>query len=749
MPLRRWPVLPSVRFRREAEVLFRCARWTPRCVALCAMLSVVSSVSAVQLDLRVVDTQGSPLPARVHIVDALGVSFPLEPDSTLLAYYGGPFMRSYFYVDGPKVVSLPPGPTEIVSVHGFEFLPRKLTPVLVNDTTITLTMFRGFDMEPHDLHSGDDHAHTRHEPRDYFISPVEAHRVAQAEGLNILWSLDEFHYFTGAPDPVSTPDAILYYTTEWRHQASGHVALLGLHQDEGYGCCTPPLSAAPLLSDFRAEWAPAADQAMVLNHPCTGADFYDDSGWPAWGLGRELPILASRAALDAYHIGSYANEDDIVLQDWYALLNCGFRIPASAGTDARLCSFFMRPAGGYRVYVKEPTGHSASNYVAGLRAGCTFVTNFPLIPMFRVDGLDAGSVGVLIGPSKVVDVDFRVESTLSVTSATLIVNGAAAAVYPLQAGANGTAQTIHTQLTLTSSSWVALRVDGSTNLPVAVRPELFAHTSPVYFTMDGAPQENTIEAGRMLDWIDEYENFCEVRGGWIDPAEHQSVLSGIEAGRPSYRAHFHVPPDPFLLALPLDGDTLSYGDGISFDWGDATDPEPGDKVTYAVTLAADSLFITGSTVLPSLFSELLLSDAGLQPNRNYWWRVAAYDRNRNQRLSIPNKRRFYLRLDPAAAPVPETRPAVTVSPNPATSAVTLRLARPLDVGEKLEIVNVRGERVAVAGWNGGAGLLARDSGTWTWDRRDHAGRDVPSGFYWVRVASENVVAPAQRILVLR
>ena len=64
---------------------------------------------------------------------------------------------------------------------------------------------------------------------------------------------------------------------------------------------------------------------------------------------------------------------------WYRLLNCGFRIPASAGTDCFLNRIPSRLPGADRVYVHIDGAFTYEKWIEGLKAGRTFVTNGPML----------------------------------------------------------------------------------------------------------------------------------------------------------------------------------------------------------------------------------------------------------------------------------------------------------------------------------------------------------------------------------
>src|SRR5262249_20829697 len=77
---------------------------------------------------------------------------------------------------------------------------------------------------------------------------------------------------------------------------------------------------------------------------------------------------------------------DYGLQNYYALLNCGFRLRPSGGTAAGVHPV---PLGFGRVYVHLPDGFSYAGWVKGLNAGRSFVTTGPML-FVELDGQDPG-----------------------------------------------------------------------------------------------------------------------------------------------------------------------------------------------------------------------------------------------------------------------------------------------------------------------------------------------------------------------
>jgi hypothetical protein len=85
----------------------------------------------------------------------------------------------------------------------------------------------------------------------------------------------------------------------------------------------------------------------------------------------------------------------------------------------------------------------------------------------------------------------------------------------------------------------------------------------------------------------------------------------------------NLPPDPFSLLLPVDGDTIAKP--VFLDWQDAYDPNPFDQVSYTVYVSSSDNFNPESTLVIDSLSE---SECEVVPQKDsliYWWKVKAQD----------------------------------------------------------------------------------------------------------------------------
>jgi hypothetical protein len=699
----------------------------------------------VRVELRPLDSNGAALPARLQAWTAAGGAVPGYPDSVLLSHDGGWWgMGGWFYPDGAAaVLHLTPGTYNFQASHGFEWVPVLRTVAVVRDTVISLRLDRALDLRADGWFPGETHIHGYEFPVEIPVSPPDLMRVASAEDLAMFWALDQDRNFTGGPSALSTPETILYYSIEWRNQTYGHAPILNPHGWIGSWCCEPPLPAWPMLSVTRQTWNPDTTQALVLGHPDTGGGFFEEGGWPAYGLGRELPVMATSGNLDAIDIASYANVGNVSTGSWAHLQNCGICIPVSAGTDAHVSRYYSAPPGGYRVYVHERGGsHTPSRWVSALRAGRTFVTNGPLIPEFTVDGAEAGAVLDRSGTSASVHVRMRTASVLAPGTAALLVNGVAVRTWFIPWSAAQRTWTVEDDVILTEGSWLAVRIDGQTTQKWTVSSALFAMTGAVQVRLNGLLPRRTASAGVMADWVDSLQILVEARGNWPNQAAHDNVLARLSDSRSYFNALFLEPPQTFALLAPAEGETLDAGGSIACNWAAATDPEAGDRISYRLEISPDPLFSAPWLGSPGTAHEFLVPGGTFLADADYFWRVIAIDRGGNERYSTPALRRLHIghvsAVDPDGPGLAGGPLRLVPRPNPAQGPLMIELAGGRFPDGQVEVYAPGGARIARIRLTSGMTSLA-------WDGRNDQGRFLPSGAYWIRfVPSAGSVDPGVR-----
>jgi hypothetical protein len=158
-------------------------------------------------------------------------------------------------------------------------------------------------------------------------------------------------------------------------------------------------------------------------------------------------------------------------ENYYALLNCGFRLRPTAGTANGVHPV---PLGFGRVYVKIDGEFSIASWLQALNKGRSFVTTGPML-FTDIKGERSGEVAV----------DATVLSESPSVRVELIVNGQVHETFHPETTKSGGPHEfrVRNKLLLTTTSWVAVRAFES-------RPGnrvRFAHSSPVFIDMPGKP----------------------------------------------------------------------------------------------------------------------------------------------------------------------------------------------------------------------------------------------------------------------
>lgn len=480
-----------------------------------------------RLHLVLVDgTTGQPVPARVDVIGADGMHYFPTPRSSHF-YHEAYFGHRYFYAEGECDLDVPPGDTVIRVFHGFEYGPVVRELDVREDVTARVELFRQFDMPASGWRSGDTHVHLAHGGLNvYNLTSADIFLMQRAEDLHVASVLENGYGFSGHSDPLSTDNYRLFFGIEYRSAFWGHLGVLGTSALTSFGCCSRGQPAYPMNVDL-SNRAHELGGTVIFAHPITLARSdigITDQGWPSVGHGRGLPVDVALGAVDAIDVFSYSNRDKIELKTWYDLLNHGFHLPATAGTDASMNRFIDPPLGGYRVYARVGSDWSYEGWLAAIRRGESFVTNGPLIREFRVADQPPGSVVSRPAGAKSFGYYYDVVSAWPITSAWIVVNGRPT-VRLLSIGGDSRRLNGFGTMTLPAgSAWVALRIDAASTDGFTIGGDLMAHTSPVYVEVPGLPVRfggaNPME---YVQWVDDVLDLAVARG-FSSAEERETVL---------------------------------------------------------------------------------------------------------------------------------------------------------------------------------------------------------------------------------
>ena len=178
------------------------------------------------------------------------------------------------------------------------------------------------------------------------------------------------------PEPVSDSAHLIYINQEYREDRLGHIDLLNLKK-----LIEPVKPIRKYQYPLNIE---ACDETHAQGGHVSWAHF---AAWP----GLEGPLAIVLKKVDAVEllctIDPFSDPiftADIVpdvlmnpgLKLWYRLLNCGLKIPASAGTDKMGKRVTV---GANRVYAQIKGDFNYQNWIDALNKGNSFITNSPFI----------------------------------------------------------------------------------------------------------------------------------------------------------------------------------------------------------------------------------------------------------------------------------------------------------------------------------------------------------------------------------
>jgi hypothetical protein len=495
------------------------------------------------LTTQIIDDGGDVrTPARVYLEDEVGAVWP--KGSTVRKDEHG---RAFFHADG-GFEALVSGEVRLLALRGLEYEPVEMTFAVPPDErrSETVHLKRWSQMAEEGWRSGDVHVHL-HYGGEYLLGPEDASLVQRAEDVHFMNMMvanqgsafvHDRAFFEGKPNELSDGDHILRWGEEYRNDFYGHLCMYGITE------LVPPIYSGFSLSEHPHD-VPANSVAADHCHTVGGTLSY---AHPLFGSGdldrvfarsrtveaKELPVDVALGKIDALDVMSYPSVELETARLWYGLLNCGFRLPATAGTDTFMnlagTGRFSNPPAGNRVFVQVEGEFTTESWCEGVHRGRTFVTNGPMLRL-GVDGQGVGSELERTPGSEVV-VEGEARSYVPIERLELVVNGEVVALGEVKE--HGKRASLSQAVRIDSSCWIALRALGSAG-PQVLGGELFAHTSPVYVTVGGAKVERREEAAYFVEWIERLIAMCEEHGRYASEAEREHVTNLFRRAQEHYR----------------------------------------------------------------------------------------------------------------------------------------------------------------------------------------------------------------------
>jgi hypothetical protein len=326
---------------------------------------------------------------------------------------------------------------------------------------------------------------------------------------------------------------IINHGQEFHTSAWGHLGLLGLGDHillPGYAAYANTAAASLYPPNATIlDLAHAQGGIAGYVHPFDSVPDPFDAEQP---LTHEIPVDVALGKVDYYEAVGF-NVDPFATQAvWYRLLNCGFRIPTGAGTDAMTNYASLRgPVGLNRVYVKTPAPLDHRRFLEALAAGRTFATNGPLLG-FTLGDNEIGDTIELPAGSHQLEVRASLRSIVPLDHFEVVGNGEVVASLPLDDG--GTSASVSQKIKIARSGWYLVRAWNS-EATHPVRDYLpFATTSPIYVTVGGEPTRSPDDADYFVAWVDRLIEMARAHAGYNTTEEKSVVLELFTDARAIY-----------------------------------------------------------------------------------------------------------------------------------------------------------------------------------------------------------------------
>ena len=341
--------------------------------------------------IRVVGPDNQPVGARIYIDASDGRHY--TPDDVFHRSMMV-FDRHYFHMTTDAEVEVPAGKTTIEAIRGWQFVPKAVSMDVPAGgvQTATIRLERLADLPSRGWYSGDSHVHDLHQ--GFGQTHESFFRQLVAEDLNVTHALihmdgtrlmGRWGDLTGKPSPLSTAAHILQYAQEYRGSL-GHIGMIGVREfilpfvGGAGGTAYSQPSLEHVVSGRRA----GAGRHRGFMHPYQGV--------PRTPQNAASTLIAVDLALglgDYYDIGALWSDELASADFYYRLLNAGFRIAATGGTDNFSDVFLDPPPGSDRTFAHLSGPLTHQRWIDAIKQGRTFFSTGPLL-FLTVEGREPG-----------------------------------------------------------------------------------------------------------------------------------------------------------------------------------------------------------------------------------------------------------------------------------------------------------------------------------------------------------------------
>jgi hypothetical protein len=490
---------------------------------------------------------GQPTPVRIRFTDAEGTyyapfgrltRFATDTAGDMAGDVGGSVLlhgQAYAYIDGACEIALPPGLITVAISKGPEFRPvyEELT-LPPGKLALRFSIERWVDLRAEGWYSGDTRCHILSPHAALLEGAAEDVAVVNLLALEyVLHGPQRMNYpafpnllaFSGQSPALERPGHMVVVNTMNQHPSLGLLLLLNCHR------IVYPLTAGKPghFQDWTlADWC---DQCHRKGGLVIGEfDFVHPL------VRRHGEVLADLIGgrVDALQPGGFDHPEvdydpgeEAPLEDWYRLLDCGFRIPLVAGSGKE-CNR-EEALGDPRTYAFLGPGQSLTykNWIEAVRAGRTFVTNGPLVTL-SVNDQPPGTTLDLPAEAGMVRVRAEARSLSSLDGLEIVANRrVVAAAKGSQAPAHAA---VEAEVRLPEGGWILARCWGPYD--DAIEQWHAAQTSPVYVQVDGRrPPADAAAVAVFMESLQKMLRWVEQEGRFENEQQRQRLARIFESAR--------------------------------------------------------------------------------------------------------------------------------------------------------------------------------------------------------------------------
>ncbi len=473
---------------------------------------------------------GLPVPARLYLTDSKGAVYA---PAGAIKYEKN--QERHFISRGSFELRLSPGIYKVLAERGLEYRPASIEIDLKENRNETISLERWIDMNALGWFSGDLHNHRK---------PEEMPDLLVAEDLNLAPTLTDWIWeersvsrppVTSEPFRKVSPThvfSVLDKEVERLQHGPGAVDLLGLRT----------------VIPFEGSWLHPPNDTYTRLARAQGG--YVDAEKITW---RDVAALVALEQIDfAGIVHNHFNRHVVELETdrwgmipkhrpefntiagmplwsmevYYRFLNCGFRLPVSAGSASGVKA---SPLGYNRVYVKMGVPFSYASWFRTLKAGRSFATNGPML-FFTVNGHDPGAA-LSSARSGETRLRIRAEARSARTLERLEIIHNGRVLRQITAGTDPSRLIADFATTVSGPGWLAARCFEPAGTTIR-----FAHTSPIYVQKANQRLIVPDDARFLIEWIDREIGYYERESRFRSPQERADMLIFFRKARAVYSA---------------------------------------------------------------------------------------------------------------------------------------------------------------------------------------------------------------------